>query len=124
MKRPIVPIEELERDMRAVARGEKEPPSYAGADTFNSANALIRLLIPENRRLLMIIRDHEPQSIAELAKLTDRAASNVTRTLAKLEAIGLIRMDTAARRKVPVTLVRKLTIEIDPFGSRDQVIFG
>ena len=56
--------------------------------------------------------------------MTNHAASKVTRTLAKLEAVGLVRMATAAGRKVPVARVRKLTIEINPFESRDRVIFG
>jgi len=82
--------------------------------------AVIRLLTPENRQLLAVIRDRKPQSINELAEMTGRAAPNLTRTLAKLEAIGFVRMLTVQRRKVPMSVVGKLHVEIDPFSQNDR----
>ena len=109
----------LEAEMRAVARGERKAPGRAAEPSFNSTEALIRLLTPENRKLLAVIRDRRPSSIAELAKLTGRAASNLTRTLGKLEAAGLIRMEGLDKRKMPVATVKKLHVEIDPFSQHD-----
>jgi predicted transcriptional regulator len=107
--------------MRAVARGEKPAPADAARTTFESVDALIRLLTPENRKLLAVIRDRKPQSIAELAKITGRAASNLTRTLAKLEAVGFVRMQGEEKRKIPVSIVKKLRVEIDPFSQNDRL---
>jgi uncharacterized protein involved in copper resistance len=56
--------------MKAVARGRKSPPKDAGGISFDSVGALLRLLTPQNRALLGVIRDKKPQSIAELAELT------------------------------------------------------
>jgi predicted transcriptional regulator len=117
----IKTMRELEAEMRAVARGEKPAPADAARTTFESVDALIRLLTPENRALLAVIRDRKPQSIAELAKLTGRAASNLTRTLAKLEAVGFVSMQGEARRKIPVSIVKKLRVEIDPFSQNDRL---
>jgi predicted transcriptional regulator len=117
----IKTMRELEAEMRAVARGEKPAPADAARTTFASVDALIRLLTPENRALLAVIRDRKPQSIAELAKLTGRAASNLTRTLAKLEAVGFVSMQGEARRKIPVSIVKKLRVEIDPFSQNDRL---
>ena len=111
----------LRDEMIAVARGQKPAPAWAGQQSFNSVDALIRLLTPENRKLLALIRDRRPQSIAELAEISGRAAPNLTRTLAKLEAIGFIKMTGAARRKVPTAIVHKLRFEIDPFSQNDQL---
>ena len=36
-------------EMRAVARGEKHAPKDAGKVSFNSVEAIVRLLTPENR---------------------------------------------------------------------------
>jgi hypothetical protein len=77
----IQSMNDLEDEMRAVARGEKPAPADAARPSFGSVEALIRLLTPENRRLLAIIRDRKPQSINELAEITGRAAPNLTRTL-------------------------------------------
>ena len=115
----IMSHEALKEEMKAVARGEKKAPPDAALPSFNSAEALIRLLTSENRRLLATIRDRKPQSIAELSKLTGRAAPNLTRTLAKLEAAGLVRMKTVNRRKVPTAEIKRLRVEIDPYSDED-----
>jgi predicted transcriptional regulator len=116
----IQSMDDLEAEMRAVARGEKPAPADAARPSFESVEALIRLLTPENRQLLAIIRDRKPQSINELAEITGRAAPNLTRTLAKLEAAGFVRMHTVKRRKVPMAAVHKLHVEIDPFSQNDR----
>jgi predicted transcriptional regulator len=111
----------LRDEMKAVARGEGPAPADAASLSFNSVEALMRLLTPENRRLLAVIRDRRPQSIAELAAITGRATPNLTRTLAKLEAVGFVRMRTVARRKVPTAAIRTLRVEIDPFSQNDRL---
>lgn len=113
--------ESLKKEMMAVARGEKPAPKDAARGSFNSIEALTRLLTPENRQLLATIRDRKPQSIAQLAEITGRAQPNLTRTLAKLEAVGFVRMRLVERRKVPTAAVRKLYIEVDPFSQDDRL---
>lgn len=117
----IVSHSELRDDMVAVARGEKPAPAWAGTHTFESVDALMRLLTRENRQLLALIRDRKPESIAELAEISGRAAPNLTRTLAKLEAVGFVRMRTVERRKVPTASVHSLRVEIDPFSQNDRL---
>jgi predicted transcriptional regulator len=113
-------LQDLEAEMRAVARGKRPAPADAARPSFESVEALIRLLTPENRRLLATIRDRKPQSIHELAEITGRAASNLTRTLSKLEAAGFVQMRTVNRRKVPTAAVRTLNVRIDPFSQNDH----
>jgi len=115
----IMSHEALKEEMKAVARGDKRAPADAAHPSFNSIEALTRLLTSENRHLLAVIRDEKPRSIAELAQLTGRAAPNLTRTLTKLEAAGLIKMKTVNRRKVPTALVKSLRVKIDPYSDRD-----
>ena len=112
---------ELRKEMRAVASGEKAAPKDAGGISFESIEALMRLLTPENRELLAVIRDRKPQSIAELAEFVGRAPPNVTRTLSKLEAIGFVRMKSVKRRKVPMTSIRPFRISVDPFSANDRL---
>ena len=112
---------QLRKDMKAVARGEKPAPEDAGGISFDSVEALLRLLTPQNRELLAVIRDKRPQSISELAGLTGRAQSNLTRTLGKLEAVGFVRLKNVDRRKVPMTTIHSLRIRIDPFSQNDSL---
>jgi predicted transcriptional regulator len=113
--------DDLKAEMMAVARGEKPAPKDAALPSFNSIDVLMRLLTPENRALLAIIRDRKPQSISELSEITGRAQPNLTRTLAKLEAVGFVRMRTVDRRKVPTAAVKRLHVEIDPFSQNDRL---
>jgi predicted transcriptional regulator len=122
MKRhKIQDLTSLEREMRAVARGERAAPADAARPSFNSVEALIRLLTPANRRLLALIRDRKPESIAELVEMTGRAQPNLTRTLAKLEAAGFITMKSVGGRKAPSATIRKIVVEIDPFSQADRL---
>ena len=116
----IQSLRELHDEMKAVARGQKPAPADAAQPSFNSVEALVRLLTPENRRLLSLIRDRKPESMTELREWTGRAQPNLSRTLAKLEAAGLVAMKPGnGRRKVPEVRVRKITVEIDPCGEQD-----
>jgi predicted transcriptional regulator len=117
----IQSLRSLREEMKAVARGKRAAPADAAKPSFNSVDALVRLLTPENRQLLALIRDRKPGSIAELVLLTGRAQPNLTRTLAKLEAAGFIRMKAVGRRKAPSTAIRKIVVEIDPFSDNDRL---
>jgi predicted transcriptional regulator len=121
VKHKIQSLRALEAEMRAVARGEKKAPKDAAAPTFNSVEALMRLLTPENRQLMAIIRDKKPKSIAELSKLSGRAPSNLTRTLGKLQDAGLIKMHADKRKKIPVPAIKRLRLRIDPFSLEDYL---
>lgn len=118
----VQPLGELIHDMRAVARGEKLPPKDGALPSIESAEALVRLLTPENRSLMKTIREQKPQSISELAKLTHRAESNLLRTLSKFVALGMMELKTVNRRKVPVLMIESLSIEIDPYSMADRIV--
>lgn len=111
---------DLRNEMKAVARGEKPAPADAARTSFESAEVLLRLLTPENRMLLRLIRDERPQSVADLARLSKRAEPNLLRTLGKLEAFGLIEMQSEGRRRIPISRISKLSVEIDPFSQNDR----
>lgn len=114
-------LRSLRQQMKAVARGERPAPPDAGKPSFNSVDAVVRLLTPDNRRLLALIRDRKPQSVTELVEITGRAQPNLTRTLAKLEAAGFIRMKTVGRRRAPSVTIKKIVVEIDPYSDRDRL---
>lgn len=111
----------LREEMKAVARRERPAPADAGKPSFNSVDAVVRLLTPENRQLLAIIRDRKPQSVAELVEMSGRAQPNLTRTLAKMASAGFITMKTIGRRKAPSVVVKKIVVEIDPYAEHDRL---
>jgi predicted transcriptional regulator len=88
---------------------------------MESAEALVRHLTPDNRSLLRAIRDAHPQSIAELARLTNRAGPNLLRTLGKLEAFGLLEMRLVDCKRVPTAPVCTFHLDIVPYAMNDKI---
>jgi predicted transcriptional regulator len=63
---------------------------------------------------LRLIATREPQSVTELADMVHRAPQNVQRTLHRLSAAGIVRLNRGEGRAVRPTLTaRKVHIEID-----------
>jgi len=116
----------------AVARGERqvdpsEPKMWCEriddsgpadqAVQFASLEAGAKLLSAKNRGLLRTIAERQPQSVAELAAITGRAQQNLLRTLNKLAAAGIVRLDKGAgRARRPILAARKVHFEIDLLG--------
>lgn len=111
----------LRDEMIAVAKGERVAPAGAATATVHSAEIVARLLTRQNRELMSTIRDKKPASIAELAKLSHRAAPNVVRTLDKFVALGLVYFLSEGRSKAPRVAARKITIVIDPYSTKDVI---
>lgn len=104
---------------KAVARRQKPALTAEAEPGVNSVDAIVRLLTPENRELLALIRDHKPRSVAELVELSGRSQPNLTRTLAKLALARFIDMKENGRRKAPSARIRKIIVHIDPYSEND-----
>jgi len=122
MKMKIQSMQDMKKEMLAVARGERKAPADAAQATFGSVEAVIRLLTPENRHLLAAIDKHKPQSVADLARMVARAESNVSRTLSKLEACGFVRLrQGVGKAKIPEVAIHRLTVDMDICKLVDRV---
>jgi predicted transcriptional regulator len=113
----------------AVARGQRkvdpnEPKIWierrddqGGSETaiqFTSLEAGAKLLSAKNRELLRLIVTRQPQSVSELADMAHRAPQNVQRTLRRLSAAGIVRLNPGEGRAIrPTVTARKVHIEID-----------
>lgn len=118
----IKSLRELRNEMLAVASGEMNAPVDAHEISFESAQAVTRLLTDENRTLLRTIDSKNPASVAELAQLVHRAESNVSRSLANLVEAGFVIMQEGkGKTKKPEVAVRRITIEIDVLQPHDQL---
>ena len=119
----IQSLRELRAEMKAVALGERHAPADAGQISFESAETVARLLTPENRHLLSVIDREHPESVAQLAKLVQRAEPNVSRSLAKLAAAGFVVMvNGEGRAKRPQIGIREITIKINALKWGDQLV--
>lgn len=122
MKMKIQSMQDLKKEMFSVARGERKAPTNAAQASFESVEAVIRLLTPENRYLLAAIDKNKPKSVADLARLVDRAEPNVSRTLSKLEACGFVRLvQGVGKTKIPEVAIHRLTVDMDICKQVDRV---
>lgn len=70
-------------------------PAESPTVWFDTWRQLVGVLSDENRQLLKTMSSARPQTVAELAKLSGRAPSNLSRTLKNLQAHGLVRLHRA-----------------------------
>jgi predicted transcriptional regulator len=92
----IMPLRDIKARTIAIARGKYKPSPDEPKIWFTSLKSLASVLSEDNQALLQAIREHNPESITELERITGRAASNLTRTLHTLERYGLVELQPAA----------------------------
>jgi predicted transcriptional regulator len=92
LKVGIAGYEQMKARTLAVARGERKPGRGEPRVWFTSMESFARVLSDRNRTLLHLIAESEPDSLAELAALSGRAKSNLSRTLKTMERYGLVRL--------------------------------
>jgi len=86
------------------------------------AEALVKLLSEQNRALLHLIMNRRPGSVRELAALSHRKESNLSRTLKKLEEAGIIGFEAGAgRTRAPRLLASRVTLDFDLVGRNSAV---
>jgi predicted transcriptional regulator len=73
-------------------KGQTPDLDYPVDIWFDSLKSVANVLSKENQQLLKVIAEQQPQSVTELATLTGRAVSNVSRTLKILESVGIVQL--------------------------------
>jgi predicted transcriptional regulator len=80
----------------AIAKGERKRRRGEPKVWFTSIESVAKVLSDRNRALLELIATAEPGSLTELAALSGRAKSNLSRTLKTMERHGLVRLRKGA----------------------------
>lgn len=93
----IADYDQMKARTLAIARGETTRAPGEPKVWFPSLESFARLLSQHNRKLLEIIAHEQPQSLTELATLSGRHKSNLSRSLRSMERYGLVELRTGAR---------------------------
>lgn len=96
----IASYEEMKARTMAIARGLHKPASDEPKVWFTSAESFARVLSDRNRAVLKVIAERAPESLAQLAELTGRQKSNLSRTLKTMERYGFVTLERGARGSV------------------------
>lgn len=120
LKVGIATYDEMKARTLAVARGERRVAPDEPKVWFTSTESFAKVMSAGNRELLRVIADQAPGSLDELARITGKAKSNLSRTLKTMAGYGLVRLERGERGKImpkvvhdrvelhlPLTITRK-----------------
>lgn len=104
---------ELRERALEIARGERRRQPDEPKIWFTSLDSLAKVLSEPNRKLLRVIDERHPSSLAELEALTGRKVSNLSRTLRTMSQYGLVKLVPGKRGAVaPEVLVRGVRMDL------------
>jgi predicted transcriptional regulator len=100
LKVGIASYEEMKTRTMRIARGEQHVSPREPKVWFTSTESFAKVLSAGNRDLLRVIAEKAPASLDELARLTGRKKSNLSRTLRTMAGYGLIRLERGERGRI------------------------
>jgi predicted transcriptional regulator len=100
LKVGIASYQEMKNRSMSVARGERRVSRDEPKVWFTSTESFAKVLSAGNRELLRVIAENSPGSLDELARITGRTKSNLSRTLRTMEGYGLVRLDRDERGRI------------------------
>jgi len=107
----VMPQKQIRARALAIARGDYKPKPGEPKVWFTSMKSVAEVLSDSNRALLKVIRETEPQSVAELAKVTGRQRSNLSRTLKTMSRYGLVDLRREKKNVRPIAKVSDFQIQ-------------
>lgn len=106
----IMSQEEIRERTLAIAQGKYKPKPDEPKIWFTSIRSLAEVLSDENQILLQVIMDKKPSSIRELASITGRHSSNLSRTLKRLSAYGFVKLEKFNKTVCPIARATKFNV--------------
>jgi len=100
LKVGIASYEDMKSRTMAVARGDHRLSPDEPKVWFTSTESFAKVLSAGNRELLQIIVERAPSSLDELAQITGKAKSNLSRTLKTMAGYGLVRLERGERGRI------------------------
>ena len=118
LKVGIASYDEMKALTMAIARGQRKLAPQEPRVWFPSTESFAKVLSAGNRELLRVIAEKAPASLDELAQLTGRKKSNLSRTLKTMANYGLVRLDRGLRGRIAARVVHdRIELEL-PIGQR------
>ena len=94
-------------------KGQTPDPDFPVDIWFDSLKSVANVLSKENQQLLKVIAEQQPQSVTELATLTGRAVSNVSRTLKTLGKYNLVEMQSKKTMLRPIVIHQEFLVVVN-----------
>jgi predicted transcriptional regulator len=111
LKIGIISRDDYKKRTIAIARGEYKPKKNEPKVWFESLQSMAQVLSSENQELLKIIREEKPASLKELALVSGRKRSNLSRTLNTMSRYGIVDLVKQERAVKPIVKITDFKVE-------------
>lgn len=111
LKIGIMSREQHQKRILDIAAGRYKPKAGEPKIWFSSFKSLSEILSDKNIELLRIMNEQQPASMTDLAAISGRKLSNLSRTLKTLESHGIVEMRTVNGAIRPVAKAARFKIE-------------
>ncbi len=112
MKIGIASLEQQKRRTMEIASGKRTRARGEPRVWFTSLKSAAEVL-DRNRELLRLIYEKHPDSIQELSAMTGRTPGNLSRSIKRLEACGIVEVQRIGRKKRPIAKTCEFEIEMN-----------
>ncbi len=113
MKKVVIGImsqDNIRKRVLAIARGEYRPKRNEPKIWFPSMKSIAEVLSDNNRALLNMIVEIQPESLTELAVAAGRQPGNLSRTLKTMEHYGFVELKREKKSVKPIVKVTEFEI--------------
>ena len=111
LKIGIISRDDYKKRTIAIARGEYKPRKDEPKVWFESVQSMAQVLSSENQKLLRIIKEQKPASLKELALVSGRNSSNLSRTLNTMSRYGIVDLVKQERAVKPIVKITDFKVE-------------
>ena len=106
----IMPQDKIRERVIAIARGDYKPKRNEPKVWFPSMKSVAEVLSDNNRALLKMIVEMQPESLKELAEAAGREPGNLSRTLKTMEHYGFVKLIRENKSVKPVAKATEFEI--------------
>ena len=122
LKIGIADYDRMKARTMAIAKGEYKPARGEPAVWFASIESFAKVLSGRNRALLATIAKEKPDSLTELAEISGRNKSNLSRTLKTMSRYGLVELKQGNRGTlVPRVPYDRVSLDMSLTGDFQRV---
>lgn len=111
LKIGIMPRELFQKRLIDIAKGTYQPKANEPKIWFSSIKSFSEVLSENNLRLLKIIIENHPETLKELADISGRQPSNLSRTLKSMQRYGIVELLRNKKSIRPIVKAYKFNIE-------------
>ena len=106
----IMSQDKIRKRILDIARGDYKPKRNEPKVWFTSMKSVAEVLSDQNRALLNMIAEMQPETLTELADAAGRQMSNLSRTLRTMEHYGFVELVKDKRTVKPVVKATEFEI--------------